>query len=274
MGAAARRAPLWAWAALALSGVALLGLDPPPTAAEQTQGRGVVVSLDGGVAPRKLPRTAAAPVRIRLSGSLRTLDRAPLPRLRRIELALTGGGVLDTRGLAACPRARLAAAEPATALAACGRALVGHGSLAVKVHLPGQRPFDFHASLRAFNGRLPGGGRAVWLHVHGADPPSSFVLPFAVRRRPGDFATALVATVPPDLGPWPHLARFEMTLGRRYAWRGERHSYLSASCPLPPRFTAGVFPFARATYAFAQGHTLATEIVRGCRVRGPRVARG
>ena len=214
------------------------------------------------------PRRSASASR----GSLRT------PTARRCRACvgsswrLTGGGALDTRGLPACPRARLIAAEPATALAACGRALVGHGSLAVKVHLPGQRPFNFHASLRAFNGRLPGGGRAVWLHVHGADPPSSFILPFVVRRRPGDFATALVATVPPDLGPWPHLARFEMTLGRHYAWRGERHSYLSASCPLPPRFTAGVFPFARATYSFARDHTLATEIVRGCRVRASRGA--
>jgi hypothetical protein len=59
-----------------------------------------------------------------------------------------------------------------------------------------------------------------------------------------------------------------MTFGRRFLVHGERRSYLSASCPVPPRFTAGVFPFARAAYRIADGRELSTMIVRGCRVRG------
>ncbi len=233
---------------------------------ERTQRGELIVSLDGGLSPRRLPRHRTAPVSLRLAGELRTADGSPLPRLRRIELDLAGSGALETRGLPLCPRRKLIAADPATALAVCGAALIGRGSLRVAAFIPGQRPFNVHASLRAFNGRLAGGRRVAWLHVYTNRPVSSFVLPFVIHRRSGAFATALTATVPRGLGPWPHLARFSMTLGRRYGRRGAR-SYIGGSCPLPPRFSAGFFPLARATYELSGGTSIATEIVRGCRVR-------
>jgi hypothetical protein len=72
--------------------------------------------------------------------------------------------------------------------------------------------------------------------------------------------------VPAGLGPLPHLARFEMTLGRRFSYRHSTHGFLGADCPLPKRFTAGIFPFARAIYHFS-GRSISTTIVRGCRAR-------
>jgi hypothetical protein len=237
---------------------------------ERTQQGDLVVSLDGGISPLELPRHQPAPASLDLSGALYTVDGTPLPRLHQVELAIAARGGIDTRGLPICPKHRLEAATVAGALAACGDALVGHGILDVEVFIHGQEPFEFKASLRAFNGRFRDGARAVWLHIYGPRPPSSFVLDFAVRHRRGSFPTVLVATLPPTLGPLPHLARFEMTFGRRFAYRGQRRSFLNADCPLPRRFTAGLFPFARATYAFPRGHKLSTTIVRGCRARGGR----
>jgi hypothetical protein len=235
---------------------------------ERAQQGNLIVSLDGGISPLELPRHQPAPASLDLSGALYTVDGTPLPRLHRVELALAARGAIDTRGLPICPKRRLQAATVEEALAACGDALVGHGTLDVEVFIHGQEPFEFRASLRAFNGRFRNGARALWLHIYGPRPPSSFVLGFVVRHRPGPFPTVLVATLPPGLGPWPHLARFEMTFGRRFAYRGQLRSYLSASCPVPRRFTAGLFPFARATYFLPGGHSISTTIVRGCRVRG------
>ena len=48
---------------------------------------------------------------------------------------------------------------------------------------------------------------------------------------------------------------------------GARHSYLSASCPVPKGFTAGFLSFARATYTF-EGDQLRIESIRSCRGRG------
>ena len=132
--------------------------------------------------------------------------------------------------------------------------------------LPNQDPFQIHASLLAFNGRV-GGRRAVLLHAFAAKPPTVVVLPFVLHRRAGRFGMALVADLPPTLGPWPHFAHFEMTLSRRYSYRGRERSYLSASCPIPPRFTAGFFSFAKASFTLVGGRHVGTGIARGCRAR-------
>jgi hypothetical protein len=88
-----------------------------------------------------------------------------------------------------------------------------------------------------------------------------------VRRRPGAFRTALTIAIPPSVGPLPHLARFQISLSRRFSYRGKRRSYLSASCPIPANFTAGFLSFARAAYDFAGGRHVDVETVRGCRAR-------
>jgi hypothetical protein len=73
--------------------------------------------------------------------------------------------------------------------------------------------------------------------------------------------------LPASLGPWPHVSAFHITFARRFAYRGSVHSYLSASCPVPPRFTGGLLPFARASYFFPAEFTVTTTVARACHVR-------
>lgn len=256
------RAALGVLAVLAL----LAGLGAGLARGERSQQGNLIVSLDGGLSPLKLPRDRQAPVAVRLEGGLQTADGSLLPRVTRIELGLPAQGILSTRGLPTCSRGRLRNTKPPEALAACRPALIGRGRLEAQVVLPKQAPFTIRARLLAFNGRV-GGRRAVLLHSYAASPPTVAVVPFLVRPGSGRFGTALVADLPAALGPWPHFAHFEMTLARRYVYRGEHRSYLSASCPIPPRFTAGFFSFARATLTLAGGRTIGTGIARGCRAR-------
>lgn len=233
---------------------------------ERTQHGNLIVSLDGGLAPLKLPRDRPAPVSIHLSGGLQTADRSVLPRVTKIEIGLPGQGVLTTRGLPVCPQRLVRHTLPAQALAACRRALVGHGNLRAEVLLPNQPSFQVHASLLAFNGSVDG-RRAVLLHAYSENPPTAVVLTFRIRLRSGRLGTTLVADLPPSLGPWPHFAHFAMTFGRRYAYRGKRYSYIAASCPISNANTAGFFSFARASYTLAGGREVGTSIPRSCRAR-------
>jgi hypothetical protein len=233
---------------------------------ERTQHGNLIVALDGGLSPLKLPRDRPAPVSVHLDGGLQTADGGLLPRVTQVELGLPRQGVLSTRGLPTCPQRRLRNATSADARAACAGALVGSGRLEADVLLPNQNPFTIHADLLAFNGRV-GGRRAVILHASAAKPPTVVVLPFVLRQREGRFGLAMVADLPPTLGPWPHFAHFEMTLSRRYAYRGQERGYLSASCPIPPRFTAGFFSFAKASFTLEDGTRVGTGIARGCRAR-------
>ena len=250
---------------IALGLVACLGATV--ASGERSQQGTLISSLDVGVSPIALPRDRPAPVTLHLSGSLQTEDDSLLPKVARLELAVAGGGALDTTGLPLCSRGALLDTRPGEALAACAPALVGSGRVDAVVVIPGQPPSDLSARLLAFNGRTRAGGRVVLVQAYAVRPPISVVIPFGVRHRPGRFHTVLVANLPRALGPLPRFAGVDIRLGRRYTYRGERHSYLSASCPAPPRFTAGFLAIAEATYTLRNGRRLSTEIVRSCRAR-------
>jgi hypothetical protein len=249
----------------ALGGACLLTVG----AGAETSGRaGVVVSLDGAIQPRRLPRDRPAPISITLKGSIRASEGGTPPRLSRIEIAFGSRGGLDTAGLPLCPQARLSNATQRQALDRCRGALVGRGTIEAEVPLNPEEPILAHTRVLAFNGRSAG-RPAVWVHAYSASPPVSFVLPFYLRRvDDGAYGVLMRAPAAAALGRWPRLRSFSITLGRRYLSHGVRHSYLSAACPLPPRFHIGYFALARATYSFSPRPTLSTAILRSCRVTG------
>jgi hypothetical protein len=261
-----RRAPRSLLAAASLAALLLVGLVAVRAGAETSGRDGVVVSLDGGIQPRYLPRDRPAAISVTLSGSIHAAKGKAPPRLTRIEVAFGARGGLDTTGLPVCPRARLRNATQTQALDSCHSALVGRGTIDAEVPLNPDEPLLAHARVLAFNGRS-GGRPAVWVHGYSASPPVSFVLPFYLRKiDDGAYGVLMRAPVATALGHWPRLRSFRLTLGRRYLSHGVRHSYLSARCPLPPRFHVGYFALARATYTFAPRPILSTAILRSCRV--------
>lgn len=252
---------------LALGLALLLGVVCAATAhGERTQRGNLIVSLDGSFSPLALPRDRPAPVAVTLKAGLTTSDGSVLPRVTKAELGIPGQGVITTRGLPTCPLRRIRDATAAKALEACQQALIGTGRMIAEVKIPNQAPFTVHAHILAFNGRVRG-HRAVLVHGISTKPPTAIVIPFVIRVRRGKFRTVLVAHVPENLGPWPRFARFEMSLYRRYSYRGKRLSYLSASCPIPKIVTAGFASFAKATFTLADGRRLSTSITRSCRAR-------
>jgi hypothetical protein len=254
-------------AAALLALLVTLGLAVGSAGAEQSGGGGVVVSLDGSISPRYIPRHRPVPISLHLAGEITGVDDSPLPQLQRIEFAFGARGGLDTAGLTTCPRGRLRNATRQQALDRCRAALVGRGEITAEVPLDPAKPLLAHAGALAFNG-LSHGRPAVWVHAYSASPPVSFVLPFYLRRlKAGAYGVLMRSPVRSALGRWPRLRSFELTLGRRYSVGGERRSYLSAHCPLPSNLSIGIVPLARATYRFLPRPTLSTTILRGCRVR-------
>jgi hypothetical protein len=254
-------------AAASLIGASLAGLAVGIATAEQTGRDGVKAVFNASISPSRLSRNELEPVSVTLSGAVRSTDGSSPPPLGRIELAFGARGGLDTSGLARCPRARLRNATHRQALARCRSALVGRGTILTEVALNPLRPLLARAAALAFNASIAR-HPAVLVQAYSASPPVSFVLPFRLRRLSGGaFGTLLRAPVAHVLGRWPRLRSFQITLGRRYRTGGRRHSYLNARCPLPPRFHSLSVPMARATYHFAPAPTMATAILRACRVR-------
>lgn len=234
---------------------------------ELTRKGNLIVSLQGNILPRSLPRDRLAPVRLRVEGAVRTVNGARPPELRRLAIALNSQGKLFSRGLARCTAAQLQQTSTQAAIAACGRALIGRGRFEASVDFPDLAPFPASGRLLAFNGRR-NGRQAILIHVHGKNPtPLTFILPLTVgRKKDGTLGTLLSARLPRIASELGYVTNVSFTIGRRYKFRGKQRSFLSASCAAPKGFPGASFSFARGTFAFSNGQKLSTSLVRDCRV--------
>lgn len=253
-------------AALAL---ALLLAASAAAQAEIVKEGNLVVTVDGGISPRALPRDDYAPVTVGVEATFRTTDGAdPPPQLRRISFAINRGGRLFDRGLPTCRVRRIQPSTIAAARRLCGGAIVGDGNLRVRVRLQNQPAFTFKGKMLVFNAERRGGKRRLLAQVYGRKPPSAFVLTFRVRQRSGGaFGTVIETTLPRSARDWAYVTHFAMKLRRTYRFRGRQRSFVSARCAAPAGFPGAVFPFARAEFGFADGRSVASTLVRDCTVR-------
>ncbi len=254
-----------------LFAVALLALAAslvPLASAEVSQKQGVRVAVDGSLSPSNLPRKGTAPVAVSFAGKIGSTRAEGPPQLEKISISINRHGKLDTRGL---PRCRLGRIDPSTteeAIAICRSSLIGEGSFSANVKLPEQSPFPSEGDVLAFNGRFRG-RPAVFAHIFGTKPvPTSIVLPFVITSTGGTFGTVLTAALPRVTGNWGYVTGISMTLKRKYFFRGEARSYMSAGCPAPAGFRQVFFPLARTSFSFDGGLTVTSTLTRSCRVRG------
>jgi hypothetical protein len=254
-------------APIAMATIAGMALWAASAVGERAQTGNIVASLKGDIRPHFLPRTRAVPVSVGVSSDFSTADGSALPQLRTIALGIGGRGKLDHSGLPLCREARIQATTWNGALGECGAALVGRGRMDGEIHVQGQAAFDFHGRMLLFNGRLDDGRPAALADVVSKGPPVSFVIAFVARPRAGAGGTELVARLPRAAGGFVRVSHFDLSLGRRFRYRGSPRSYLNASCAVPAGFTALVVPMLEATYTFAGGHSVTVVASRGCSVR-------
>ncbi len=253
---------------LALASLLVLG-GSAWAAAEVVQKGTLRVDVSGKLSPQRLPRSGAAPIAVSVGGQISTTDSAPAPKLQRLSIELNRNGRLDSVGLPTCPYAAIQTASSQRALAACRPSLVGRGSFSAEIGLVGQQPYPTKGTLLAFNGKV--GGKPVLLGQIYAPRPfaTSFVIVFSIAKAgKGAYGTTLTADLPKSLRSWGNLTGIELRLSRRYSYRGEQRSYLSAGCPAPKGFPGVSFPLARTSFGFAGGPTLSSTLTRSCVARG------
>lgn len=253
-------------APIALALVVLLGA--VVAQGEIVQRGNLRVSFDGQLSPRALPRDRPAPVSVQLDGSIGTADGSRPPQLRTVSIAVNRNGRLFSRGLPTCPIELLQQSSTEKALAACSPALVGKGRFGVSLDFANTTAIPAVGRVHAFNGRA-GGGPALLLHIYVSSPvKATLVLPFEVSRPgQGDFGTVFSARIPPIASDFGYVTDIELTIGRKYRFRGELRSFISASCSAPVGFPGAPFKLAKATFSFANGQRVTTALVRDCIVR-------
>lgn len=238
-----------------------------PARGELVEHGDLFVRFQGGLAPTALPRNSRAPIQVSVRGIVTTLSGQRPPALRRISIALNRGGRLDSRGLPRCRMRELVSTGDGQALANCGDALVGRGSYLANTAFPEQLTFPASGRILAFNA-IVDGRPAILAHIYGTEPVATTrIVVFRIQHRRGAFGTVLSGALPPAMNRYGYVKRIDLSFFRRFVYRSQTRSYLSAACPAPAGFPGAVFPFARASMGFEDGRTLSSTLTRSCRVR-------
>lgn len=252
----------------AIALAALLGATAVAVAAIDQEGN-LRVSVQGKLAPKKLPRQGVAPIAVTVDGRITTTDQTLPPQLKTLRIELNRNGKLDTVGLPTCPYAKIQPGSTSRALSQCRSALVGRGSFTANITLAGQEPYPTRGRLLVFNSKR-GGKPVLFGHIYSANPfATSFVIVFRIQKLPkGTYGIALNAPLPAAMDAWGRLTGLDMTLQRRYSYRGRSRSFISSGCPAPRGFPGASFPLARASFAFGDGKKLDSTLTGTCTARG------
>ena len=249
--------------ALAIGALACASL----AGASVVQKDNVRITVLSQILPYKLPRKGVAPIAVFVSGHLSEPHGGIPPQLQEMTVEVNKHGLLQSKGLPACPLRRIQPASTERALASCGDALIGSGQFWAHIVLPDQGAYPTHGRLLIFNGRQKG-RPVIFTHIFTANPFfSSFVIPFRVQKTShGAYGTKLSASLPQALGDWGYVDRIKLTLKRKYTYRGKQLSYFNAGCPAPQGTKRTVFPLALASFAFGEGLSIAAKVEKACAV--------
>ena len=248
-------------AVVAVAGLSVAGVAP---AAKPTVVRAgnLILKLNGGVSPKRLPRNRLAPIALRVSGDILTVDGSHPPAARTVIADFDRHGTVNARGLPVCRIGQLVARDTRAAKAACRSAIVGSGKTTVRVAFPEQRPFFSTGPLVLVNGGVRGGVTTMYIHAYVNVPaPTALVTTVKIKKiRKGRFGTRAIAAIPTIAGGSGSVTSFDLKIQRSFRRNGSRQSYLLARC------ANGRF-FALGTVAFAGGPRVSGTVVRACSVR-------
>lgn len=223
----------------------------------------LILNLNGGVNPQRLPKRKLAPIALNVSGQITTADSSQPPAAKEVTIDFDKHGAVNARGLPICRSGELQARDTAAAKRACPKAIVGTGTTTVRVAFPEQAPFNAKGPLVLFNGGVRGGVTTMFIHAYVAVPtPTALITTVKIKKiHKGPYGTRAVARIPVIAGGSGSVTSFKLTVHRLFKRAGRKQSYLLARC------ANGHF-LAHATVAFTGGERIAGGVVRACKARG------
>jgi hypothetical protein len=220
----------------------------------------IVVTTDGGFSPTTLPKHKFAPIKIHGYGKIGTADGTEPPILKQIVLWFDKHGSVETRGLPVCTAGKLAATDTQQARKLCPGAIVGTGIGKAIVKFPEQPAIPVSSPITIFNGPEKNGNPTVLAHAHLSVPaPSTFIVPIEIQKvHDGRYGFKTVAEIPPIANGAGIPIYGRLTIGREWTYKGQRLSYVNASCP-DGRLQA------KGEFRFKDGTVLRGSLLKTCK---------
>ena len=238
---------------LAAAGVAL---------GERVQAGNLIVDVDGGFSPSKLPKKKPAPITLKASADISTADGKVPPPLQQLILNFDRNGSVQTKGLPVCTAGQLENTTSPVARKKCKSSIVGTGSASALIAFPDQPPLPASSPLTIFNGPKVGGNPSVIIHAYLTIPaPTTFVIPSPITRATGRYRYRVVSNIPPIAGGYGSLTHFDIKIHKVWKVKGERVSYASARCSDGRLQASGQF-------TFGDGTVMSGSVFRPCKSTG------
>jgi hypothetical protein len=235
----------------ALIAVSVAGLASAGNKPVTVEAGNLVVTVNGGFTPTKLPKNKLAPITFSASGSLKTKDGTHPPALKEVLLETDKNAAINVKGLAACTSGKLQSQDTAHAEKICKSAIIGKGTTGVEIAFPEQKPIDVSSKLLVFNGGFKGGVTTLFIHAYITVPtPAAIVTTVKIKKiHKGRYGLYSVASIPKIAGGSGSVTSFSLKINKK--------GVLSAKCP------DGKLQ-AHATSVFSDGTKAAATIIRTC----------
>jgi hypothetical protein len=247
--------------ALALALAAIAAAEAPTT----VRAGNLILTINGGVTPKALPKNELAPITLNVSGKIASADGSHPPALKEAVVDTDKNGTVDALGVPVCKQGQIEATTSAQAEKACKAAIVGLGTTDVEVLFPESNPIAIKSKLLAFNGGTKGGTTTIYIHAYLTSPVTTAIVTTVkiTKEHKGPYGTRSIATVPKIAGGAGSVTAFSLTFAKKlFAYKGRMHGYLLAKCP------TGKF-VAQAEAKFAGGTKIGpAQIVRACTPKG------
>lgn len=222
----------------------------------------LIVNGDGGFSPTTLPKFQDAPITIHGGGSISTVSGDFPPVIQNITLEYDRHGSLQTLGLPKCRRGQLEASTVPDARRRCPGAIIGKGHGRGVVVFPEQKPIPVDSPITIFNGPRKHGNATVFAHFYTTVPaPTAFVVPIEIERiHKGEYGYRTEAKIPKIAGGNGIPIAGWLKIGRKWTYKGKRHSYVNARCETGHLQARGLFKF-------DNGLVLKGSFFKPCKVR-------
>jgi hypothetical protein len=217
-------------------------------------------AIDSLISPKKLSKTALTPATLKVTTATSTTTAAngvPSPAVH-VVIDFDKNAKLFTKGVPTCDSAKLQNTSTEVALQNCAAAKIGSGKGAALLPV-GTTVYPVNQTITAFNGVPQGGKPVILLHSYGTTPlQTTLVLIGTVSNYNKEgYGPRLDLEVPLLAGGSGALTDFQVTINKKFTYKGQKRSFVSAKCTSKKLKARGAF-------TFKDGETLTAYSTQTC----------
>ncbi|MGN6258783.1 MAG: hypothetical protein ACTHN3_13725 [Solirubrobacterales bacterium] len=220
-------------------------------------------SIDSLIKPKKLSKKELTPATLSvttLTTSTTDPSGVPSPAIHAT-IDFDRNAVLYTKGLPTCNPSQVQSKSTEEAERICGKAKIGSGHAIA--YLRSGRVYEVPQTVTAFNGTPKGGKPTVILHTYGTTPLQAvLVLVGTVSNYNKEgYGPRLDLEIPLIAGGTGALKEFQVTINKKWSYKGQQRSFISAKCPNSKKLKA------RGKFTFRDGESLTAYSKQTCKQR-------